>query len=101
MSSTATLKPTRYFVLTKSQESLHVGSPALAGRNGPAAAPNTAQASGDAHDAGHGAEPPPAMSANACSPTWAQPAYFQTLKIAASVDVAPQAGGIDFYKIDQ
>jgi DNA-binding beta-propeller fold protein YncE len=70
---TSTLKPTRYFVVTKSAEGGYSGSPALARRSQP---------SGEAHTSHDGPEgqggvgqgiDPPKVSSNACSPTWAQP----------------------------
>jgi DNA-binding beta-propeller fold protein YncE len=62
----ASLKASRYFVLTKNAERGAVGSPF-------AAAQNTARAGAHPHDvAGHGTDAPKVPS-TMCSPTWAQP----------------------------
>src|SRR5438094_3413363 len=61
---TATLRASRYFVLTKGAEAGHLGSPAA-----------RASSAGTMHDhdmVGHGPEAPK-VPASACSPTWAQP----------------------------
>jgi len=62
---TATLRASRYFVLTKGAEKGHAGSPA-AGASAASSAAHT-------HDmVGHGLDAPKAR-ATTCSPTWAQP----------------------------
>src|SRR5437899_7224594 len=67
---TATLRASRYFVLTKGAETGHVGSPATgAGLKGPR---HTGGSTTTHEMVGHGLEAPK-MPASACSPTWAQP----------------------------
>jgi DNA-binding beta-propeller fold protein YncE len=62
---TATLRASRYFVLTSGAEKGHAGSPSAAASGASTAAHN--------HDmVGHGLDAPKAR-ATACSPTWAQP----------------------------
>jgi DNA-binding beta-propeller fold protein YncE len=81
---TATLRASRYFVLTKGAEAGHVGSPATdPGLKGPryterGGSPAT-------HDmVGHGLEAPK-VPASACSPTWAQPsADGETIFVACN-----------------
>lgn len=80
---TGTLKPSRYFVVTKGQERGGRWPPAFAqgfGAAGPASAqgpgaagpPNVPTTDRAAHSPGHGTEAPTPGS-TACSPTWAQP----------------------------
>jgi len=63
---TATLKPARYFVVTKGTEAGGVGAPPIRSM-----APTASHT--DGHDAvGHGLDAPK-VPATSCSPTWAQP----------------------------
>jgi hypothetical protein len=69
---TSTLKPTRYFIVTKSAEAGHTGSPALAVRKPSSGAAHGAHDGREGQDGvGHGIDPPKDGS-NVCSPTWAQ-----------------------------
>ena len=75
---TATLKPTRYFVVTTSAERGYTGSPVLARRTlQPGAAPSSHEVVA-AHDAAAHGTDRPTVSANTCSPTWAQPSVDGT-----------------------
>jgi DNA-binding beta-propeller fold protein YncE len=67
---TATLHPSRYFVLTRGFEKGQTGSPARRDARTPAASESIAPMTHDMP--GHGLEPP-RTPANMCSPTWAQP----------------------------
>ena len=70
---TATLKATRYFVLTKGNERGFAGSPAAQKRSQPV----------QSHDlVSHGAEAPKTPP-NVCSPTWAQPSADGTAVFVA------------------
>jgi DNA-binding beta-propeller fold protein YncE len=80
---TATLKPSRHFILTKGSESGMTGAPMrMAHSNRPSPA-----------STGHGAEAPKAGDSS-CSPTWAQPS-----KATASVFVACN-GSSEIVEID-
>lgn len=68
---TATLKVARHFLTTKGKELGVTGTPVVAARSRPGAAP--AQGEGHKHNTGgHGMEPPKPGDVS-CSPTWAQP----------------------------
>jgi DNA-binding beta-propeller fold protein YncE len=101
---TATLKAARYFVVSKSAEAGFAGSPALAVKTRQAPQGGDALVSdgatsgheaehGGGHDVGHGGDAP-AVPANTCSPTWAQPSAD-----GASIFVACNASN-DIVEVD-